>query len=406
MLLARFFFQWIIRFSDQGKDLGAPLFSATLVGFTLLLFRVVDAVTDPAVGALSDTWVRSGKQRRSLLWFSFFLPPLGAALVFAPNLTMNEGLRWTFLALGMFVFFLGYTLYAIPYWSLLDDYGTGDPSLRTRLSNSLGANLLLATGIGFVASPFLVERIGFFSTALWLSGISLVLLVLPYFGAPRNLATVPPTESHSLSVGLRAAFSDRKFLATILLFSGGQMSFTVMTTASPFLVEKLLGGTLGDVALILGPFLLTAIPTFFLVPMVTRRLGSERTAFLATMVLAVAYSGSAFLGQGIILSPMGTAMVVFACAGPAAAFLLGLEGEAIALAAEQSPSRSTSLYFGIYNFAVKSLNGVAVFLSTLLLATDSVLAIRCLPAMAGCFCLAGGLLYLRLKPPAQLGKAP
>jgi len=64
----------------------------------------------------------------------------------------------------MFVFFIGYTLYAIPYWSLVDDYsrradGTSS-SQRATLSNVLCAGVLVATGVGFVASPNLVVSYG------------------------------------------------------------------------------------------------------------------------------------------------------------------------------------------------------------------------------------------------------
>ena len=55
MLLARFFFQWLIDFCSQGlpEINGESLLSATLVGVVLLGFRVFDGITDPIAGTLS-----------------------------------------------------------------------------------------------------------------------------------------------------------------------------------------------------------------------------------------------------------------------------------------------------------------------------------------------------------------
>src|SRR5690606_24031630 len=141
------------------------------------------------------------------------------------------------------------------------------------------------------------------------------LMMLPYFAAPKGLVSTPSEEMPSMAEALVASLKHRQFLAVILLFAGAQMSLTVMTSAAPFIATKLLNGTAGDVAKLLGPFLLSAVPTFALVPKLSRRFGWERATELGVIALAIAYIGAGFLGRGIIGSPMTTAMIVFACAG-------------------------------------------------------------------------------------------
>src|SRR5690606_12600714 len=206
MLLMRFFMQWVLFFADEGKGTPAgPLFVAGTVGLVLFGFRIFDGVTDPLAGTLGDRWVGAGKQRRSLIWISFLIPAVGLVLVFAPNATMSPALRWALLGGGMFVLFIGYTLYAVPYWSLVEDYSAGKVDTRTALSNSLGVGVLLATGIGFVASPALVERLGFFESALVFAGIGTVLMMLPYFAAPKGLVSTPSEEMPSMAEALVAS---------------------------------------------------------------------------------------------------------------------------------------------------------------------------------------------------------
>jgi len=404
MLVARFFFQWLIRFCDEGKGTATgALLSASLVGMLFFGFRVFDAVADPLAGAFGDAWVRQGKERRKLLWFSLALPAVGLALIFAPTSEMAVSLRWILLSAGMFVFFVGYTLYAIPYWALVEDYAGGDHKVRTGLSNMLGVGVLLATAFGFVLSPILVKRLGFLSGALIFAALGTLLMALPYFAAPRqgDNRAASSEEPVPLSKMLASSLKDRRFLALILLYVGSQMSFTMMTAAAPYIAERLLGGTLEDVAKLLGPFLLGSLASFAFVPRFAKWLGWERATLVATLGLGVAYAGAGLLGRGLIGSPMTTAMLAFAAAGPGAAVVLGLEGEAIARSAQAGEHKSTAVYFGVFNFVVKAMNGVALSLTGILAGIGSKGAIRAMPISAGILCALGVLAYFVVRGNAR-----
>jgi Na+/melibiose symporter-like transporter len=254
--------------------------------------------------------------------------------------------------------------------------------------------------VGFVLSPFVVSRWGFQGGAIAFALSSAALMVLPYFAAPRSTPAPAAPDEHTPGFGAIAeAFRDRNFRAVVVLFAGAQMSFTVMTASAPYIAEKLLGGTLKDVALLLGPFLLAALPSFAFVPRLAARLGWEKFMLLATVTLGVVYSGAGLLGHGIIGSPMTTAMLVFASAGPAAAVILGLEGEAIIRSAAASRRGNTGIYFGTFNFVVQAMNGLAVYLMGLLAeqARESPAVVRLMPVLAGGLCLTGVALYWTMR---------
>lgn len=405
MGLARFFFQWVLLFGEEGggaAERDTRLFAAASIGLLFFAFRIFDGVTDPVAGLLSDSWVRRGRERRTLLWISFALPSLGLCCVFAPTLDMHVAMRWGLLAVGMFVFFVGYTLYAIPYWSLIDDYSAGDSETRSKLSNVLGAGVLLATALGFVISPILVERIGFLWAAVAFAVPAALLMAMPYFAQPTGIGRVAigSTDSPGLAA-FKTAFSHRRFRAVIVLFAGGQMSFTVMTAAAPYVATTLLGGSVGDVALLLGPFLAAAVPSFLLVPRVAARVGWEKTTLVATVLLGFVYAGVGLLGARVVGSPLTTAMILFGAGGPMAAVLLGLEGEAIAASAREGGGDLTSIYFGVYNFIVKALNGLALYVTGVLadrVSTEGPPAVRMMGFVAGGLLVAGVLLYTVLRP--------
>ena len=469
MMLARYFFQWIVRFTSTpvaapvaassegtsggsvaaaplldveqsalldpiarlcggGTESGAiltALFPIALFSTVLLLFRLFDGVTDPLAGGLSDWWVRRGRERRSLLWFSFWIAPIGLVLCFSPNGEMAPVLRWGLMGSGLVVFFVGYTLYCIPYWSLLSDYSRGDEGEQRVLSTLLGVGILLATGLGFILSPLLIEALGYQQSALAFALLALPLLALPYFAAPPS-----PTEGHTFEVadvdaqeppevGLRsllAPLKNLRFLGLIALFCGSQMSLTMMTSAAPFIAEGLLGATKGDVALLMGPFLGSALLCFPLAPWVSRRFGWERALLGAAGGLAIAYLLISGLGAALFGTPLQTAMVMFTLAGPFVAILLALEGEAISdCAAADDPSR-VSTYWGVFNLLVKTMNGVALWVGGLIVARicpglpdfwgaeligeerwTGAAAIRTMSLSAGLFLFLGALAYLLIR---------
>ncbi|MDE0571409.1 MAG: MFS transporter, partial [Verrucomicrobiales bacterium] len=158
MSLSRFLYQWIITYGAL-DDSETKLFPAITLGIVFFSFRVFDGITDPVAGKLTDSWARKGFQRRTLLWVSFSLAPIGLTLTFLANHSHSKPFAWALLTLGLLIFFIGYTFYAIPYWSLIDDYAQGDMKVRAKLSNLLGLGIVLASGIGFVASGALIEKL-------------------------------------------------------------------------------------------------------------------------------------------------------------------------------------------------------------------------------------------------------
>ena len=379
MLLARFFFQWLIYFCNQPVDEKLTLLSVSLVGLIMLGFRVFDGVTDPIAGSLSDLWVKSGRERRRLLWYMAPLPAIGITLCFLPSVTDSELVRWIYLLSGMLLFFIGYTLYAIPYWSLVGDYAQGDQQRRGKLSTLLGVGMLLATTVGFILTPIMISKFGYLNSAITLALISIPLMIAPYFALPSSIDTQksqPINNVHNNEdlggfkgqfSALLATIKHRHFLSVICLFAGSQMSFTVMTAAAPFIACDLLGGQEKDVAFILGPLLFMAIPASAFVPRLAKKLGWERSVALACTGLGLVYFGSIGLGASIIHSPLVTAAILFSLGGPMVAILLGLEGEAITSCASEVGG-GVGMYFGVYNLIVKGANGIAFAITSFIAA--------------------------------------
>lgn len=424
MMMVRFLLQWIIRFATStpahvSGSAATVLFSASTMGAVMLAFRIFDGVTDPISGAISDNWVRRGKARRHLLWYSFCVPALGLLLCFAPTHEMSHLLRWSLVTGGLFVFFLGYTLYCIPYWSLILDYSQGNEQTQRTMSNLLGVGVLVATAIGFVVTPLLVSNIGYFQGAALVAVVGSLLMILPINAYPEPLEQpagrtgdeVPPRLVESLLMALR----DKRFVALLILLSGAHMSLTVMTSAAPFIAVHLLGGTDQDVALLLGPFLGVGLLCLSVTTRLSKRWGWEKCLLIACASLGLVYASTSGLDTPLFGTPMFAATCIFMCGGPMVAVILGIEGEAITDCAVAQSAEHVSMYWGVYNFVVKAMNGVAIWVcgvlaARILIADDSVLtglsAVRAMSIVAGAFLVVGVVLYLFARrqptPPVNL----
>ena len=368
MLMVRFLTQWLISFADERSsmgDAGDVLFSASTMGALFFGFRIFDGITDPLAGLVSDRWVAKGRDRRQLLWYAFALPGIGLSLVFLPTHEMVPLLRWVFVCAGCFVFFVGYTFYGIPYWTLVWDDARDNKAEQRSRSNGLGVGLLIATGIAFVVTPMMINRLGFGRSAIVISIISTILMILPIFSAPKRprQANQRPDMPVFSWRGLISPMTSPKFLALLALLSGAHMSLTLMTSAAPFISEWLLGGTKQDVALLLGPFLGVGLICLAFVPRVSRRWGWQRALLSACLLMGLVYALTSRLDEPMLGTPMVNAMSIFMLGGPFVAVILGVEAEAItSIGSADDPSRM-SAYWGCFNFVVKGMNGLSIWIA-------------------------------------------
>jgi len=107
--------------------------SAAAVGTMMLVTRLIDAVTDPLMGALADrTHTRFGKFRPYLLWGIIPIVAAGILTFTVPDFDENGKLLWAY---GTYIFMmLTYTFINVPYGALLGVV-TSNTQERTTLTS-------------------------------------------------------------------------------------------------------------------------------------------------------------------------------------------------------------------------------------------------------------------------------
>ena len=105
--------------------------AAAAVGTMMLVTKIVDAITDPLIGALADrTRTRWGRFRPYLLWGALPLAVTGVLTWTVPDLDQGGKLLWAYATFSLMM--LAYTVLSMPY-SALSGVMTADSQQRTTL---------------------------------------------------------------------------------------------------------------------------------------------------------------------------------------------------------------------------------------------------------------------------------
>lgn len=105
--------------------------AAAAVGTMMLVTKIVDAITDPLIGALADrTRTRWGRFRPYLLWGAIPMAVTGVLTWTVPDLDPDGRLLWAYASFTLMM--LAYTVLSMPY-SALSGVITADSQQRTTL---------------------------------------------------------------------------------------------------------------------------------------------------------------------------------------------------------------------------------------------------------------------------------
>jgi glycoside/pentoside/hexuronide:cation symporter, GPH family len=168
--------------------------SPAVVGSMFLLVRIIDAVTDPLMGALADkTRSRHGKYRPYLLWLALPFALCSVLAFTTPDLSANGKVIYAFVTYTLLM--LAYTAINIPY-SALGGVLTADPTERVSVQSyrfvfgMLGGLLVTACTLPLVQFFGNGDNAkGYQLTIAAMSALGLVLFLLCFAGTRERVST-------------------------------------------------------------------------------------------------------------------------------------------------------------------------------------------------------------------------
>ena len=367
-------------------NLGLGL-NPAVVGTLMALPRLLDALTDPVMGYISDrTRTRWGRRRPYI-----FLGAIAAGIVFAALWQLPAGHSdrfyfWFFLA-GSMVFYCAYTVYATP-WVALGYEMTPDYNERTRLmgvANFMGqfAWVVAPWFYLFMENKSLFENSveGARTLAILVGAFVVVAGLVPAILCRERMARMPVAaaaeedrQSFMQAMGgffrgfgqtLKVTPFLRLCAATFLVFNGFML---VSSFSSYVIIYYVHGGDKEAGAALMGwNGTASAIATFTVIPLVTwlsTRIGKRRAFFLAIGISIVGYALKFFCysqAQPLLLL-VATPFIAFGLGG-----LFTLMGSMVADVCDydelETGKRREGMFGSIFWWVVKLGMALALWLS-------------------------------------------
>lgn len=157
-----------------------PLLTSKSLIIAFIIARIIDAITDPVVGYLSDN-SKSKYGKRSIFMMLGGLP-LGIFTImyfFPPK--SSEIATLIFLSVIGGLYFTAYTLVAAPYNALIPDLAS-DKNERLNLSTSQSTFRLIFTGIAMILPGILISKLGGTNTETGIRATVILISILAVIG--------------------------------------------------------------------------------------------------------------------------------------------------------------------------------------------------------------------------------
>ncbi|PKL19513.1 MAG: MFS transporter [Spirochaetae bacterium HGW-Spirochaetae-5] len=385
------------------------------VGGVLLAARIFDAVTDPAIGLLSDRTVSRFGRRRPWIAIGSFFTAAAVILLFNPSVTGNINLNYHF-AVSVFMLFLFWTIVVVPYESLGPEL-TFNYNDRNSLF-SFRDGFLIAGTLAAAASPAIVK--GITGAASSPEDERYVFFILSVIYAPLIIISclwcitvlkeknISEKREHlSIIKGLSYTFKNRPFLILLAAYTISAIGNNLPATLILFYVQYVLHSPLADLFLLL--YFITGILFLPLWIKAAERFGKKNAWLSAMAINTGAFTGVFLLGAGdtvmygILVFLSGTGF------GATLALPSSMQADIIDYDELMTGERREGQYVGIWSFAKKAAAafGVGIGLTILGLSgyepniqqSESVtFTLRVLYALVPCLCNAAGFMIALYYP--------
>jgi len=276
----------------------------TALGYILFSVRIFDAVTDPAIGYISDRTRSRFGRRRPFIAAGSILVAAAMFFLFNPP-AASAAVETVWFGIAIYLLFLFWTAVVVPFESLGPEI-TFDYHERTSLFG-LRDGFLIAGTLAAASSPAAVqwlfnlaadpagERAKFF----WIAAIYAPILIGTSWWcvlAVRERQPQAEPQTSGLWRGLGQVRQNRPFMILLIAYTVSAIGNNLPATLILFYVEYVLQSELADLFLML--YFVTGIIFLPAWIAVSRRTG-KKAAWLASMAINTgAFVGVFFLGPG------------------------------------------------------------------------------------------------------------
>ncbi|MBW2407274.1 MAG: MFS transporter [Deltaproteobacteria bacterium] len=275
-----------------------------VMGYILLSVRIFDAITDPAIGFISDRTKTPFGRRRPYIAVGSFFVSLSMYLLFnPPDASASQSVIW--FGGCIFALFFFWTLVSVPYESLGPEI-TFDYNERISLFGVRDGFLIAGTLVA-ASSPALVEWMfnlsdtaqGERAKFFWIAVIYAPLVIGFSWWCAISITELPlksVNRSVGILKGMRQMGQNRPFVILLIAYTISAIGNNLPATLILFYVEYVLHSNLADVFLLI--YFVTGIIFLPGWISISRRIGKKKAWLTSMAINTGAFFGVFFLGPG------------------------------------------------------------------------------------------------------------
>lgn len=343
-----------------------PLLAGTIV----LVGRVIDAVIDPFMGAISDH-TRS-KWGRRVAWFLFGIIPV--ALSYILLWIVPPCAQWLQAAYYFFVyafFACSFSMVMVPYGALPQDI-TSDSNERTVLVSVRMAFSVLGGLLSAVVPDMMIKHASDLKTGYFIMGLSFAILfaliwLILFLSLRGKVEAEVPVTPVSLGASIKYCIGNKSFLLLCAIYLLSFIPIDIMSSNFKYFINDVL--FMGDsFSLTMGSLMICAVLSLPVYVFACRRLGKRKTFIFGSIFRIATLLLLYLLGpDSTMFRLVATAIVIGLGTGVAYAIPWSMLPDVTDLDEAYTGYRQEGIYTGLMTFIRQLSSGVAIFLVGLLL---------------------------------------
>ncbi|WP_159821511.1 MFS transporter [Colwellia sp. 20A7] len=330
--------------------------SAAAVGTLMLVTRLIDAFSDPLMGALADrTKTRFGKFRPYLLWGILPIVAAGVLTFTVPDTSDGNKLIWAY---GTYIFMmLAYTFINVPYGALLGVI-TSNTQQRTTLTSFRFIGAFSGGSLVAYLTPELVEYLGRGNEALgWqltmgLYGcIAAVLFTITFYGTKERIAP-PPEQKTPIWQDIKDLGQNKPWLVLFVLALIIMITISLRASSGTFYFKYYVQrpDLIGSFAMV---YMIALAIGAASTPLLTRFFDKRKLLIILISIVAVLSTAFYFVPNNNIKLMFVLQIMIGLALGPKSPLVFSMYADTADFSQWKTGRRATAMIFSAATFAQK-----------------------------------------------------
>lgn len=333
-----------------------------VVGTMMLVTRVIDAVSDPLFGAISDrTKTKFGKFRPYLLWGIIPLAAAGVLTFTVPDFSDTGKVVWAY---ATYIFMmLAYTFINVPYGALMGVM-TADSTQRTTLTSFRFIGAFSGGSLVAYLTPELVaylgagnEQLGWQLTMSFYGLVAAVLFTITFITSKERIQPPQQTQTPVLT-DIKDLFSNKPWIVLFVLAMVIMVTISLRASSGTFYFKYYVEreDLIGSFTFV---YMISLAVGAAITPILVRFLDKRRLLILLMTIVGVLSAVFYLVPKDSITTMFVLQAMIGVCLGPKSPLVFSMYADTADYSQWKTGRRATAMIFSAAAFSQKLGGAVA-----------------------------------------------